>query len=79
MKSKKTDQIFWGLSQQFFRYFVILFLVFSFSLMGGLLLQAGQSTGSQPPVLNEALQIKIIDWICLKLDEIYIFPEVAKK
>ena len=79
MKSQKMDQIFWGRPQRLFRYSVTLFLVFSFVVPGVLSLQAGQSTGTQPPVLDKALKLKIIDWICLKLDEIYVFPDVAKK
>ena len=58
---------------------LIFFLVpLTFSWSGSLQENQGKP-GSQESRLENSTKSAIIDWICLKMNEIYVFPDVAKK
>ena len=41
--------------------------------------EAQKKQSSQESRLENSTKSAIIDWICLKMNEIYVFPDVAKK
>jgi hypothetical protein len=65
--------------QVFLLGFIIFILAsFAFSWNGPLQENQGKES-SQESRLENSTKTAIIDWICLKMNEIYVFPDVAKK
>ena len=59
---------------------VLVFILASVTFSWSKPLQENQGKpGSQESRLENSTKLAIIDWICLKMDEIYVFPDVAKK
>jgi hypothetical protein len=66
-----------------FQVHMLVTMIFILALVGfswsGSLQGVQEKSGSQESPLEKSTKAAIIRWICLKMDEIYVFPDVAKK
>ena len=58
---------------------IMSFLLSAGAVVGNATPDIRQTEKTQPPPLDNDTKAAIIDWICLKMDEIYVFPDVAEK